>query len=1217
MKAKRIISCILMLLMLASLMPAGFAATSGPYNPNPNPDPGNSYVVPDDNSQQPSAGDNGNSSAHTHNWQNLKTELEATCTSYGMATQACYDCGATQTVYTNMLPHSWGEWEITARATDHTAGERQRTCEVCCKTESEKYYLEGTVLPGSSGEEVEELQDLLNENGIPAPKDGEYGDATREAVREAQRRNGLEVDGIAWLQTVNHLQHRWGDWEVLREPTLTKPGLQHRICEICGYDEKEEFIDGLGPGARGDFVRDLQEILAALGYYDGRIDGDYGDGVRQAVERWQRDHGMEPTGIVDRDILNQIIEEYLDFIRQQKQGDEEEPEELEDEDEPPEDDGKDEDEFEKSTSEIPDETKNKALGVTAPKKAAAKLEFTGEGVYKDETGAIKRQYYLDVEQFKPGDEIQWTLFLINTGDVNIKSASGGFLGQKNYAHNNISQFNCGIVKPGCEEHWVNREYRESSITTTYMGGTHKITSEDLEHGEFADFAFANVNFENGESVHLEAEIHFPVGGDSSVSATFRVQSLTEPENGLFYTEGEKVNYIFVLKNTCSTGLNYIGYAASSGIQADDILAHEHFTYKPAKGYLEPQKDEKFVLLQFTLPHTVTAGECSYGTYNGTGAIARCTFDNSARRTYLAYPEFPCGIEDPSASLEIKETSAKNNGEYYTPGETITYDFVLTNTGNIILEYVSLKSKEGGALLSFGTQNLMPGESVTIHSDSKKVTAEMVKAGNTIDVTGYADCVFKSAKGNANADASDTKSFPIGGKPSAKLELRELSKPEKPFYTEGEMIVIGATLTNDGDIDLNSATITASYDGGEAEFVANAGTLAPGESTIEFTALHTVTKEEAQAKKIECTVSADNCSFADGTVLPVSETISFDTGDPALKVDIVVSSTAPDGFYKRNEAIDYQITLSNIGNMDFAHVNTLILLPGLSKGYAYVIEADGFAAGASVTEPYTHTVTMEDVAAGTVTADAEALGLLEDGTEISASASVTSETGMLPVDLSIEKIVTSTSTYSFYEENDTITYLITVTNNGKEAIPSVEVSDTSPAGATALDIITEMAPGASISYPYTYTVTGADVSTGNVHNRADLGAVLPDGSWYTASAEVDSATGKYVPPTEGGDDDGGTGPVVWYLHETVTDGVSTKALDQGIEMSITLYEDGRAEIEINKEITPAFWTENEEAITVTAEEKENLYTKVEDTLENDQEGTLMIFRREKPEPSKAE
>ena len=185
MKAKRIISCILMLLMLVSLMPAGFAATSeGDYYYNPGYNnsqqsatgvPGNSFVVQGDTPQQPSAGDSGSSSVHTHNWQILDTIEEATCTSYGMATQVCYDCGATQTVYTNMLPHTWGEWAILTEATDHSAGERQRTCEVCGKTEKEKYYPDGTVLPGSSGEEVLELQDLLNENGIPAPRDGEYG----------------------------------------------------------------------------------------------------------------------------------------------------------------------------------------------------------------------------------------------------------------------------------------------------------------------------------------------------------------------------------------------------------------------------------------------------------------------------------------------------------------------------------------------------------------------------------------------------------------------------------------------------------------------------------------------------------------------------------------------------------------------------------------------------------------------------------------------------------------------------------------------------------------------------------------------------------------------------------------------------------------------------------------------------------------------------------
>ena len=90
MKVKRLVCALLVLLMLASLIPASFAATSGPYNPSPN------------NPPQPAAGD----SVHTHNWQFLKTVEEATCTSYGQVTEVCYDCGTIQTIYTNMLPHS-------------------------------------------------------------------------------------------------------------------------------------------------------------------------------------------------------------------------------------------------------------------------------------------------------------------------------------------------------------------------------------------------------------------------------------------------------------------------------------------------------------------------------------------------------------------------------------------------------------------------------------------------------------------------------------------------------------------------------------------------------------------------------------------------------------------------------------------------------------------------------------------------------------------------------------------------------------------------------------------------------------------------------------------------------------------------------------------------------------------------------------------------------
>ena len=50
-------------------------------------------------------------------------------------------------------------------------------------------------------------------------------------------------------------------------------------------------------GARGPSVVALQRALARLGYYSGRIDGDYGPGTESAVSRFQTDSGLTPDGI--------------------------------------------------------------------------------------------------------------------------------------------------------------------------------------------------------------------------------------------------------------------------------------------------------------------------------------------------------------------------------------------------------------------------------------------------------------------------------------------------------------------------------------------------------------------------------------------------------------------------------------------------------------------------------------------------------------------------------------------------------------------------------------------------------------------------------------------------------------------------------------------------------------------------------------------------------
>ena len=66
------------------------------------------------------------------------------------------------------------------------------------------------------------------------------------------------------------------------------------------------FADGYGElskGSRGAEVRDLQERLKELGYYEIGVDGDYGNGTVRAVASFQFRHGLQPSGAADGETL--------------------------------------------------------------------------------------------------------------------------------------------------------------------------------------------------------------------------------------------------------------------------------------------------------------------------------------------------------------------------------------------------------------------------------------------------------------------------------------------------------------------------------------------------------------------------------------------------------------------------------------------------------------------------------------------------------------------------------------------------------------------------------------------------------------------------------------------------------------------------------------------------------------------------------------------------
>lgn len=54
-------------------------------------------------------------------------------------------------------------------------------------------------------------------------------------------------------------------------------------------------------GSEGDQVKTLQARLQELGYYSGEIDGQFGNGTREAVYLFQQQNGLSADGVVGSD----------------------------------------------------------------------------------------------------------------------------------------------------------------------------------------------------------------------------------------------------------------------------------------------------------------------------------------------------------------------------------------------------------------------------------------------------------------------------------------------------------------------------------------------------------------------------------------------------------------------------------------------------------------------------------------------------------------------------------------------------------------------------------------------------------------------------------------------------------------------------------------------------------------------------------------------------
>ncbi len=168
---------------------------------------------------------------------------------------------------------------------------------------------------GSGGDDVKDLQRQLTELGYYKGKiNGNYLETTKKAVEELQKKNNLEVNGIADAD----LQDMILEGKILSksdkpdDTNTPAPNLSNYLVDenedgVRVAEEPVQFTKKLKSGSSGKLVKQMQERLTELGYYEGPVSGNFQKYTTRAVKKFQTQNGLESTGEVDETTWNLIF----------------------------------------------------------------------------------------------------------------------------------------------------------------------------------------------------------------------------------------------------------------------------------------------------------------------------------------------------------------------------------------------------------------------------------------------------------------------------------------------------------------------------------------------------------------------------------------------------------------------------------------------------------------------------------------------------------------------------------------------------------------------------------------------------------------------------------------------------------------------------------------------------------------------------------------------
>jgi len=493
----------------------------------------------------------------------------------------------------------------------------------------------------------------------------------------------------------------------------------------------------------------------------------------------------------------------------------------------------------------------------------------------------------------------------------------------------------------------------------------------------------------------------------------------------------------------------------------------------------------------------------------------------------ANPPEDCPACTMTGTAGLTVVSSADPTEVSTPGDTIHYQFVVTNAGSVQLTDIAVASTQFSGTgteppISCPETTLDPGASTTCTASYPVTVADLRTPWivNTVQATGSAGSVDVT---------SQTDSSSVATAPETDVSVT-MRSGQTQVYPDSE-VGFTATVTNNGPADATGVSVTVDIPVGiqdpsgvlstssdgltrdadctltSGQLVCSVGELGVGQS-VSYDILGTAAGPEGSVHTLTATVSMDE---TDTNTSNDSDSASV-TVVPVPTADLQVTKTvSPQGaILIAGTVLTYTITLHNAGTA-IAYVDYVDDLSGVvdDATVGNIVTDDSVEASIFAGQNLIISTEVLPGQTKTVTYDATLKPDGERGDSVVFNAlsradippSERPTPGTPPEDcptcttnpVAGLDLVKTANVSEVKLPGDQIEYSFAVTNAGSIAVSDVAIAESSFSGTGTLPAAscaqTSLDPGASTTCTATYSVTAPDLKTAEIQNTATATAMV--------------------------------------------------------------------------------------------------------------------------------